>query len=970
MDNYYASLLSPSETNEDNATTLSLSQEQEQSSIASNETTTIPPVSSTANRISILLSRKGADDSDKTSCTTLSSSVNNQTCRLAVVARIPRKRQDHDDPIMYTLRYFAFMDDRRRFTNLDSLLTRLAPLEVVHLSCTESCQMDEKSSTNTKNHQKHRRSREVLELLERIQALLQTRTDILSTNQLENESQQNDKNAPADDLVHLMTTLPKELSNPSSAASHVDSILTRLLGGDSSKQTLLYRGDKKLVEDSLIKRAIGLFLHGEGLNMTTIHSDDSTSSYFGRYELLEGNLSSHLILDRTASECINLLPPRHAGKSSVEVGGSRSNNSLLGILDHCKTRMGSRLLEMWLRQPLVRLKDILYRQNAVRYLVEEEPLGRDRLRDEGLSSLRGFDLDALYSRLGATMNMDGEIMGGTTKALEMLYKLWLFADQMLPILIDCLRGLLKEQSNEQDGNTNVLNMDDDNTNNAIHKSFHGLQHVWNELQRSVQLVEAVLDFEAAPREFLVKTTFDEHLADIRQELNSINLELDKLHSDMNEIWAEVSGESIGQVRLESTDKSSSSISNNETSEACAWQFRLLDTNHSKVLQDRLGSTVTVHRLLKNGVYFSTKELRQLGTKKHDLLAEYDKHQRGIVKNAMSVAITYIPVLERASEIIAEVDVLASLAHAAAFNPHGYCRPEMTDGEEDGLGIELTDARHPCVELQDTVEFIPNDFSMIFGQSSFLLVTGPNMGGKSTYIRSLGAIITMAQIGSYVPCKHAKINIVHHILARVGAGDSQDRGISTFMAEMLEASSILRTATKRSLIIIDELGRGTSTFDGFGLAKAISEYIVQQIGCITVFASHFHELTALEDQEDSVKNVHVTARAADDTRGLTFLYEVKPGPCLESFGIQVAEMASVPSSVIADAKRRAKQLENFDSKKRLKSGHGDVDEDGRQSLAPSEKISEARDFIQKFRKIPLVSLKTVEEKREAFQNILQ
>lgn len=347
-------------------------------------------------------------------------------------------------------------------------------------------------------------------------------------------------------------------------------------------------------------------------------------------------------------------------------------------------------------------------------------------------------------------------------------------------------------------------------------------------------------------------------------------------------------------------------------------------------------------------------LRELGSKKHDLLVEYDKHQRGIVENAMSVAATYVPVLERTSEIMSELDVLASLAHVAAFSPHGYCRPEMTDGDDEGLGIELEEARHPCVELQEDVEFIPNDFNLVYGSSSFLLVTGPNMGGKSTYIRSLGAIVAMAQIGSYVPCKKAKINVVHHILARVGAGDLLDRGISTFMAEMLEASSILQTATKRSLIIIDELGRGTSTFDGYGLATAISEYIVQNIGCMTVFATHFHELTALESTEKAVKNSHVTAQKASDGSGLSFLYEVRPGPCLESFGIQVAEMAKVPAAAVRDAKRKAEELENFGSKKRI---------------ATSGSDSDAVSTMKKFKELPWKSFKTDEEKYQALEKTI-
>jgi len=269
----------------------------------------------------------------------------------------------------------------------------------------------------------------------------------------------------------------------------------------------------------------------------------------------------------------------------------------------------------------------------------------------------------------------------------------------------------------------------------------------------------------------------------------------------------------------------------------------------------------------------------------------------------SIASTYSSVVDRAAEAIGTLDVFCALAQTAAMSPYGYCKPTMTDSDEDGAGIRLDGARHPCVELQENMEYIPNDINLTFPQAQ-LLVSGPNMGGKSVYIRSLGAIVCMAQIGSYVPCTSATINICHSILARVGAGDLQERGISTFMAEMLESSAILRAATKRSLIIIDELGRGTSTFDGYGLARAILEYLMDRVGCMVVFATHFHELTHLP----RVRNCHVTAQKG--SQGLTFLYQVRPGPCLESFGIQVAEMAHVPKAVIEDAKKRARELENF------------------------------------------------------------
>ncbi len=262
--------------------------------------------------------------------------------------------------------------------------------------------------------------------------------------------------------------------------------------------------------------------------------------------------------------------------------------------------------------------------------------------------------------------------------------------------------------------------------------------------------------------------------------------------------------------------------------------------------------------------------------------------------------------------VAAADVLCSLATVAVKN--NYCRPEISLDNE----ISTTDGRHPVVEkvLKDSL-FVPNDTQLDARENLISIITGPNMAGKSTYMRQVALIVLMAQMGSFVPAKSARIGIVDRVFTRIGASDDLSSGQSTFMVEMAEMASILKYATSKSLLILDEIGRGTSTYDGMAIARAVLEYAAnpKHLGAKTLFATHYHELSVIEDQLPGIKNYNIAVKKRGDK--MIFLRKIVPGATDDSFGVEVAKLAGLPASVITRARQILQELESEDSPKPAK-----------------------------------------------------
>jgi DNA mismatch repair protein MutS len=526
--------------------------------------------------------------------------------------------------------------------------------------------------------------------------------------------------------------------------------------------------------------------------------------------------------------------------------GQRKQGSLLEVIDETATASGGRLLRRWLLYPLVDIAQIRRRQDAVAWLVDRPALC-DAIR-RALSRLADLERLAGRAMLGVATPRD---LGRLRDALA-----------SLPELIELVRSG-KDPLGELPAPLDLAA--------CAHPALPVL---------AARLAAALVDEPPG----------------LLKDGSVIRAGYDAIVDDARGL-AEGGKDAI--LAIEAREQAASGIGSLKVRYNRVFGYYIEVT---KAQLAKVPARYVRKQTVATGERFITPELAEL--ERRVLAAEDTLASREAELLRAEVG----AVAERAREVaaagaaLAALDACGSLAAVAARR--GYCRPIV----DDGLVLDIVDGRHPVIEsLLQAGTFVPNDTRLDPAAEQLVLITGPNMAGKSTYMRQVAQIVLLAQIGSFVPARSAVIGVCDRVFTRVGAADNLSRGDSTFMVEMRETASILAKATRRSLVVLDEVGRGTSTFDGVSIAWAVAEFLHDAIGARTLFATHYHELIALADSRPRVRNVSVAVR--EHAGEIVFLRRVVPGGASKSYGIDVARLAGLPRSVIARSRQIMGQLEN-------------------------------------------------------------
>ena len=538
--------------------------------------------------------------------------------------------------------------------------------------------------------------------------------------------------------------------------------------------------------------------------------------------------------------------------------------SLLWVLDKTNTSMGARKLKKWLEKPLLNKVEIDGRLDTVEILKNNM-----FLRDELVDSLKNiYDLERIISK----------IVSGNTNARDLLsLKNSIY---YLPNIKATIGRLLTEQQGQR--TENIKNIE---CFSQIYNNIDELKDVYDIIENSI-LEDAGITIKEGN---IIKPDYNKEVFELKQA------------STEGKNWI---------MQLEAKEKELTGIKNLKVGYNRVFGY-YIEVTKSFLSQAPLDRYIR-KQTLTGAERYITEELKEIENKvlgSEEKLVDLEYRIFCDIRKKISQAVIRV---QRTADAIAMLDVLCCFAMVA--ENENYVKPNIT---EDGV-ISILEGRHPVVEKALREEsFIPNDTYLDLNSNRFNIITGPNMAGKSTYMRQVAIISYMAQIGSFVPAKKADICIVDRIFTRVGASDDLAMGESTFMVEMTELSNILKNATEKSLVILDEIGRGTSTYDGLSIAWATVEYICdkEKIGCKALFATHYHELTELGDTTDGINNYSVAVKEKGDD--VIFLRKIVKGAADESYGIYVAKLAGIPKQILHRSKELLKKLEETDITRKAK-----------------------------------------------------